>query len=506
MSNHIRKFHERARKKSRERRELDTFHRLHKKYGGKEVLGGFEVLSGILQHQEQIGRFKELSIHETERLFCRHAVVFACVNKISSSFIEANMQIGSGQADDFVALESHAVLSLFERPNPDMSQAEFLTRFLLHLLVTGVSYIWERRNNATHIGQLWPMPTSWIERRFVKGILSHYRIAMGRGQFVEVPLEDMTVVGFPDPRHAAEFCGPLQAATRELQVDEERGNYLIEMLLNMHAPGIILHQPEGWSPEQKREARAVLQEKIGLGNRGGPIFLDGEGSSIEMPAPLADLDWPGITALAETRICACFGVPPIVISLISGIRHGTYSNYEQALRAFWQGVMPPLWTMVGDAFTRGLLRDEGDPDNRFRFDFSKIPQLQEDATQRSDRATKLLMGSVITRNEARGMVGFEELKPEIGEVLLVPAAMIETPLSGLPLLDFGDDEDGDGSGSTHEGEGEEGGSGHDGDDAIDDTEELFGDDKKGGSNGSAREKKKKKKVKANDRRLARQTS
>lgn len=504
MSNHV----ARLRKKNRARRELDTFHRLHKKYGGKEVLGSFEVLSGILQHQEQIGRFKDLSVHETERLFCRHAVVFACVNKITSSFIEADMQIGSGQGDDFEALENHPMLALFQRPNPDMSQAEFLTRFLLHLLVTGVSYIWEIRNNATHIGQLWPIPTSWVERRFVKGFLDHYRIQMGQGKHVEVPLDDMTVVGFPDPQHAAEFCGPLQAATRELQVDEERGNYLIEMLLNMHAPGAILHQPEGWSPEQKREARAVLQEKIGLGNRGGPLFMDGEGAKFEMMAPLKDLDWPGITALAETRICACFGVPPIVISLISGIRHGTYSNYEQALRAFWQGVMPPLWTMVGDAFTRGLLQNEGDPDNRFHFDFSNIPQLQEDATQRSDRATKLLMGSVITRNEARGMVGFDELKTEVGDVLLVPASMIETPISGLPFLDFGDGEEGDDSQTSHndDDEDDKSGSGHDGDDAVDDTKELFGDDKNTGHNGSSRKKKKKKKVRANDKRLAGQTS
>ncbi len=148
--------------------------------------------------------------------------------------------------------------------------------------------------------------------------------------------------------------------------------------------------------------------------------------------------------------------------------------------------MLPLWTMVADAFTRGLLVDEGDPDNRFHFDFSNIPQLQEDAAQRSDRATKLLQGSVITRNEARGMVGFEELKTEVGDVLLVPVNVIETPITGLPALDLGNDEEG------------EGGSSHDGDDAIDDTKELFGDGDNPGENGrgsGAGKKKAKKKAK-----------
>ena len=287
-----------------------------------------------------------------------------------------------------------------------------------------------------------------------------------------MPLEDMTVVGFPDPRHPLQYCGPLQAASRDTQVDEERGNYLFEMLVNMHAPGAILTQPDGWTPEQKAEARAILMEKIGQGNRGSPVFLSGEDAKFETVAPLKDLDWPGITGLSETRICAAYGVPPIIISLQSGLRHGTYSNYEQAIKAFYQGIMPPLWTMIADAFTRDLLLKEGDPVNRFNFDFSRIPQLQEDATARAERATNLLTSGVATRNEARAMVNLEPLSKDVGDVFLVPANLIAEPADGEPGF-AEEDNPGD----------EDSQSSHDGEDAIEATKELFGEDIQGKKNG-----------------------
>ena len=423
------------RKKNYARRQKVLASRLTRMYGGKQLIGGFETLSGILQLQEQVGNFKDLTIAETERLYCRHAVVFACVRRIITAFIEADLQVGSEGKEGFEPLEEHPMLALMDRPNPDMSQSEFFSRFTMHLLVTGVSYIWERRNRGKQVAELWPLPTSWVERRFVDGKLDHFRVNLSQNAFIEVPIEDMVVIGFPDPKHPSQYCGPLQAASRELQIDEERGNYLFEMLTNMHAPGMILFQPESFTPEQKLEARAVLEERVGQGRRGSPLFVEGENARVEMQAPLKDLDWPGVTALSETRICAAFGVPPIVISLKSGIDKATYSNYEQAIRAFYQGIMPPLWRMVADSFTRDLLFNEGDQENKFLFDFSLIPQFQEDADKRSARAVSLFKGGVATRNEVRAMVGLDPLADIVGDVLMVPANVLEEPADGSARLE-----------------------------------------------------------------------
>ena len=149
---------------------------------------------------------------------------------------------------------------------------------------------------------------------------------------LRVPPADMTVVRFPDPAHPGRACGPLMAAARDVQLDDERENYLAEMLANLKAPGLVLYQPDGWTPPQRDAARAVLADTVGRGQRGSPLFLEGESARVDMIAPLKDLDWPGLTSLNETRICATFGVPPIVIGLRSGLEHGTYANFEQAER------------------------------------------------------------------------------------------------------------------------------------------------------------------------------
>lgn len=200
---------------------------------------------------------------------------------------------------------------------------------------------------------------------------------------------------------------------------------------------MILKQRQGWTTEQKGNIRKVLEDKLGPGRRGSPLLLSGEDASIEIPNPLADLDWPGLTSLSETRICAAFGVPPIIIHLRSGLERSTYANYAVALKAFYETTMVPIWIMLQESFTKGLLRDEGDEVSSFWYDTSKVKALQVDEAMLADRAVKLFQGGLITRNKAREMIGEDTLPPEIGDVFVLPAGLIETPVT-LPSIGEGE--------------------------------------------------------------------
>lgn len=409
--------------------------RLTAKLRGKVDTGGWDTLFGLATTTTQDELFKVLTDKEYERLYCNNAVIFSCVRKVTSAVVDAKVLIELKRNDGFEVREDHPLAKLFELPNPDMDWTQFLSRLVQSLLLTGVGYVFEERNRGDDLTALWPLPTSWVTKQFDRGRLVGYRIRLGVTGQRPVRPEDLIAVGFPDPRHPGHFCGPLQAASRDQQIDEERGNYLFEMLTNLTFPGVVLYQDEPWTPEQKLEARGVLQDRVGRGNRGSPLFVEGQNARLDVPAPLKDLDWPGVTTLAETRICTTFGVPPIVIGLKSGLERSTYSNFVQAERAFYRGTMPPLWRMIESSFTRDLLRKEGDEDHRVRFDFSAVPQLQEDANERAARSEKLLKAGAITRNEAREMVGMEALPDKVGDVLLIAANIIEEPADGSGRLD-----------------------------------------------------------------------
>jgi phage portal protein BeeE len=75
------------------------------------------------------------------------------------------------------------------------------------------------------------------------------------------------------------------------------------------------------------------------------------GSNIE------EFAYPQLRALTETHICSVFGVPPIVAGIQAGIDASTYSNYEQARKAFFEDTVQALWSRLDGALTRGLLSE-----------------------------------------------------------------------------------------------------------------------------------------------------
>jgi HK97 family phage portal protein len=398
--------------------------------------GGWDMLTGLVSRMTGARRANEIwqnkTTPELEQLYELQLVVYACIRKICVCAQEAPLRMGAQKRGGWRDLPNHSLQGLLNQPNPRMSYAEFQWHFFLHWLATGTSHVWKWRNFTGEPNELWPLPTSWVKPVVdAHGNAQGYEVFQGGGKWLRVPDRDMITVRFPDPRNLTAGLGPLQAALRDVQTDEARGDYIVEMLENARTPGLILKQPGYWSEEQKSEVRELFTSGLGKGRRGKPIFLEGEGATIEQQAPLKDLDWPGLSALSETRICAAFQVPPILIGLRSGLENATYSNYEMAEKSFYQGTMAPLWSLVDAAFTRGLLRDEGEQNDALQcyHDTGDVRALQDDEAEIADRAVKLFSAGLITRNRAREIVGEDALRPEQGDVFVMPMSLIETPLA-----------------------------------------------------------------------------
>lgn len=403
--------------------------------------GGWEVLMGTIAYKDAGEIWDSYSDADRLKIYGSHAVVYACVSKIISAIQEAPLTLGRETDDGFEYADDDEddILELItKKPNSLMNYRQWVGVISAQLLLTGESFIWEWRDKAGFLTELWPIPKNWIQHiKDKEGNLDHYTIQQGRKR-VPVKLQDMTRIYIPDPANPLAALGPLQAALKDYQTDVARENYIAEMLTNLKVPGLILKQPEGWDVEQKKEARAAIADIIGKGKRGNSLFLSGENASVELMAPLKDLDWPGLSSLSETRVCAAFGVPPQTVGLRAGESAKTYSNYEEANRSFYNQTIVSAWLNLQSSFTKGFIQDEVHEDDEdkdkykdleFRFDLSGILQLQEDQKVVTDRVVKQWTGSLITRNEARLAIGMDPLEPEIGDVLIVPMNLIEVPVS-----------------------------------------------------------------------------
>jgi len=384
---------------------------------------------------------------QQESIYRNHPIVFACIWRISIAFLESRAVVGHETEKGFEELPDHHLLNLMRKPNEWLSLFEFWSYQISHLTQTGKGFVWILRNglqDANGVGEaseLWPIPSSWVKvvplQKILQGdkrrIISHYEVNPEgyAGEPILVSPNDMIYSRYVNPSNFHDGSGPMQAAYHDYKTDVEREDYLVEMLDNSHTPGMILKQKLDWSEEQMEMMRKTLKDHLGHGKRGSPLLISGEDVGVDYPIPLKDMDFPGMSEQVESRICAAFGVPPILISSRVGLKHATYSNYDVAERSFYRGTMTGIWLAMSSSFTRTLASGEGDDETEIRFDSSKVRALQEDQTEMATRATELHAGGVATFQEAREMAGLS-IDPEAPDYTLQRMGFERIPVNAEP--------------------------------------------------------------------------
>ncbi|KKN10480.1 hypothetical protein LCGC14_1036290, partial [marine sediment metagenome] len=363
---------------------MGLFSKLRGWLGGGKALaeiqreGGWDVLGGISTKgwTRADGLWQEYSQVDLENAYAISAVVESCVKLKATVASEAWMEVGVYEGRAWEPYEEHAFYDLMRRPNGSMDGREFTWNVVTHLELTGVSYVAKVRNVGKQVIAIWPSPSSAVTEIHSKsGELSHYRVSQGGGKALLVDPVDMFTVRYPNPSNPNAGLSPLRSALKDLQVDEARTNLLIEVLSNTHFASTVFQRPQMWDDKEKKAIRAKFKDKIGPGARGDALFVAGEGATVTFPSAPTDIDWPGTSSLAETRICAALGVPPILVGLRAGLERSTYSNYEQALKAFYSTTMKPLWNLLASGYERGLLIDEGDDETEVEPFLDDIPEL-----------------------------------------------------------------------------------------------------------------------------------
>ncbi len=382
--------------------------------GGWEALSTWAPMFGRLPWTEAAHLWGTYSMAVAEAAYSVHPVVRACCDKIGSTAAEPRIEIGMDVNGKWQAVKSHPILDLLDSPHPEVSRDSLIKYQAMRRALTGAGYLWKQRNRGrgpgSPIAALLPIPSSWAypvrpdartaaARRFWAG----YRLVGQEGVW---PAEDFAVCRQLDPATTAGFVGCLEAAWRAFRLDQEREDYQMETLVNLKVPGVAVTTERMPTLKEREDINAIWAEKFGKGRRGDLAFFSGNGK-VEIINPLQDTDWPGLTNLTETRLCAAFGVPPIIIHLRSGLERSTYSNSEQANKWFYQGTMAPMWESLADDLTLGLLRAEGEERLRIRFIYEELPAFQEDINTKAQRVIAAYTAGLISARTARAELGYD---------------------------------------------------------------------------------------------------
>ena len=334
----------------------------------------------------------------------RNAIAYACVRKIATAAASVPWLLYEGARE----LESHPLLALLARPNPQEDGASLFERWYAFLQSAGNAYLeavmLEGRPRELHVlrpdrmqvvpgARGWPAAYDYT----VDGRAS--RIARDAGGFLPVlhlalfhPLDDYYGLS------------PLAVAGTAVEVHNQGAAWAKALLDNAARPSgaLIYKGPDGGglSEDQFGRLKRELEDAYqGSANAGRPMVLEGGLDWKAMSLAPAEMDFAETRAAAAREIALAFGVPPMLLGIPGD---NTYANYAEANLNFWRQTVLPLVGRSAAALTHWLCPRFGD-DLRLDFDADAVEAL---ATAREAVWEKLNAADFLTLNEKRAAAGY----------------------------------------------------------------------------------------------------
>ena len=312
-----------------------------------------------------------------------------------------------------VELEHTELHKLLERPNPAQSYASWITEMIAFGKLTGNRYIYgigpETGENINKYTELYIMPSQIMEINsggIMKPVES-YTIEYN-GTY-HIPAEQMCHIKDFNPYFdgtGSHLYGqsPLKAGLRSMTTNNEAVESGVKFLQNQTARGLLMSAGD----------IIITPKKLSWVNFG----LNASDMSLieQYNASIKDL-------------CNIYNVPVV---LLNNTESSTYNNVKEAKKALYQNCVIPELLKIQDELNRWLAPMYGD-NICIEYDFSVIPELQEETDKVVDQMSKAWW---LTPNEKRAAMSYahDEDNPILDEYY-IPANLI--PASGSDI-DFAD--------------------------------------------------------------------
>ncbi len=276
--------------------------------------------------------------------FMRNPVVHRAVRLIAETASAVPWLLYEGSDE----LTEHPLLDLLARPNQRQAGASFMEALYGYLLLSGNAYLELAGGGAAHELHLlrpdrvrvvaddagWPAALEYRQGSHKRLITLEPEGEGGRALQISLfhPLDDH--YGLP----------PLEAALAALDTHNAAGRWNKALLDNSARPsGALVYAPKeggNLTEDQYERLKTELDEGYSGPRRAGrPLLLEGGLDWKAMGLTPKDMDFVQAKNAASRDIALAFGVPPMLLGIPGD---NTYSNYQEANRAFYRHTVVPL--------------------------------------------------------------------------------------------------------------------------------------------------------------------
>lgn len=359
-----------------------------------------------------------------------NSAYMACLAAYQDAFSQAPVIIKKMQADGSkVDQPNHELMELLETINQTDDSVTLIDGTLADYLTHGNAYWLIVSDRAGNSAELEFLPGYTIKPKTARDLGREPR--KGEPAIVEyeytpdqkpirVPVEEIIhIKRGKDPYRPYMGLGCGTVLMREVFSDNEVMSMVAELMLHMGVSHQIFSPkppPQGMTSTGFNAEMVIkqIQQARGRGKRGSSIALDMLLDIFESKVTVEDMAPDKIARINESRVTAVTRCPSQVAGLMSGDDVKTYSNYEEARKAFTEDTILPNMRRIRSQVTRQLIwrnpKYSKDRTIWFGFDYSGMPALQPDqAADNKDARENYKVGG-INRAELRAKLGEKEIK------------------------------------------------------------------------------------------------
>ncbi|WP_170363228.1 phage portal protein [Ruegeria arenilitoris] len=310
--------------------------------------------------------------------------------------------------DDAQRYETHPVLRLMRRPNAAQGKAELLEALFGQLLLSGNAYVEAVQAEGGLPVELHVLRS---DRMSVvpgaDGWPRAYDYTAG-GKTHRFPAEAICHIKSFHPQDDHYGFSPLQAAAMAIDVHNSASRWSKSLLDNAARPSGALVWKGGdgqgvMAEEQFRRLSDEIEANYrGARNAGRPMVLEGGLDWKPMGFSPSDMEFQKTKEAAAREIALAFGVPPMLLGIQGD---ATYSNYQEANRAFYRLTVLPLVTRVAAALSDWLSGFTGE-DLVLKPDLDQVSAL---AAERDAQWARVANADFLTDAEKRALLGLPAL-------------------------------------------------------------------------------------------------
>lgn len=354
----------------------------------------------------------------------KESTYFKCVKRISDDVAKVPLYLKQTTKEGEVLADNHYLFDLIERPNPYMSQIDFLKAIEAVRQHRGHSGALITRDYKGKVTGLYPVEITRIvidnlgiaKSKKKNPILVYYRCGQNGQEYSCLYNDILHFKGMS-------FDGVISTAIKDNLKDTiDTNTYAQSYQKDLFASGLtnkaVVQFMSDIKDEKKlKEAQAMFDRLYTSSKRILTVPAGYQVSPLQLN--LSDSQFAELKKMGQIDICTSFGLQPYQIGIMDGYNN---NSLEQSNLGYLSNVLLLLFTSIEAEFKYKLL-NEGDRKQKYYFEFDENELLRMDSKTQAEVYTKYVQNSILTPNEVRMKLG--EKKAEDGDDLLAASGMLK---------------------------------------------------------------------------------